>query len=85
MLPTVLLPATTALGTVSGDGRVRGMQFGANVVMPNLSPEEDRSKYLLYDNKLATGVESAEGLNGLRAQMAKIGYEVVMKRGDYQE
>ena len=53
--------------------------------MPNLSPEEDRSKYLLYDNKLATGVESAEGLNGLRAQMAKIGYEIVMKRGDYQE
>ncbi len=85
MLPHALLPATTALGTLKEGGREKGILCGANVVMPNLSPEEDRGKYLLYDNKLATGVESAEGLNGLRAQMAKIGYEIVMKRGDYQE
>ncbi|MBQ7082929.1 MAG: [Oscillospiraceae bacterium] len=70
MLPTVLLPATTALGTVSGDGRVRGMQFGANVVMPNLSPLSVRKKYMLYDNKIATGEEAAESVHLLRKTMS---------------
>ncbi|MGI6070364.1 MAG: [FeFe] hydrogenase H-cluster radical SAM maturase HydE [Blautia sp.] len=82
MLPKVLLPATTALGTVADDGRERGILAGANVVMPNLSPLAVRSKYLLYDNKIATGSEAAEGLEDLKKRMAKIGYEVVVARGD---
>lgn len=84
MLPTVLLPATTALGTVSGDGRVRGMQFGANVVMPNLSPLSVRKKYMLYDNKIATGEEAAESVHLLRKTMDAIGYQVVTARGDWK-
>ncbi|MBR2635545.1 MAG: [Oscillospiraceae bacterium] len=84
MLPTVLLPATTALGTVSGDGRVRGMQFGANVVMPNLSPLSVRKKYMLYDNKIATGEEAAESVHLLRKTMSAIGYQVVTARGDWK-
>ena len=84
MLPTVLLPATTALGTVSGDGRVRGMQFGANVVMPNLSPLSVRKKYMLYDNKIATGEEAAESVHLLRKTMNAIGYQVVTARGDWK-
>ena len=51
MLPRVLLPATTALGTIAPDGREQGILAGANVVMPNLSPPQVREKYLLYDNK----------------------------------
>ncbi len=84
MLPSVLLPATTALGTVSGDGRVRGMQFGANVVMPNLSPLSVRKKYMLYDNKIATGEEAAESVHLLRKTMSAIGYQVVTARGDWK-
>ena len=84
MLPTVLLPATTALGTVSGDGRVRGMQFGANVVMPNLSPLSVRKKYMLYDNKIATGEEAAESVHLLRKTMNAIGYQVVTAQGDWK-
>ncbi len=80
--PNVLLPATTALGTIEGNGRERGILAGANVVMPNLSPMEDRKKYSLYDNKISTGEESAQSVRLLTEKMAKIGYRVVAARGD---
>lgn len=83
MLPNVLLPATTALGTIAEDGRERGILAGANVVMPNLSPKEVRKKYLLYDNKICTGNEAAESLQMLKDSMQKIGYEIVVDRGDF--
>ena len=82
LLPKVLLPATTALGTALEGGRERGILHGANVVMPNLSPADVRSKYLLYHDKLATGAESANGLNQLRTNLQAIGYEAVVARGD---
>lgn len=84
LLPNVLLPATTALATIDGDGRIKGMNAGCNVVMPNLSPLEDRSKYLLYDNKATSGEEAAESLRALREHLAAAGYEVVIDRGDYK-
>ena len=80
--PNILLPATTALGTIKEGGRELGILSGANVVMPNLSPLKERSKYALYDNKLATGVESAEQIENLKNQIQKIGYEIVCDRGD---
>lgn len=82
MLPKVLLPATTALGTIAPDGREKGVLAGANVVMPNLSPADTRKNYLLYDNKLCTGDEAAESVEHLKQSMKKIGYEVVVSRGD---
>lgn len=82
MLPRVLLPATTALGTIAPDGRERGILAGANVVMPNLSPPQVREKYLLYDNKLCTGSEAAESLNQLSTRMKAIGYRIAAVRGD---
>lgn len=85
MLPFVLLPATTALGTISGEGRQQGVLAGANVIMPNLSPPEVRSKYLLYDNKAFVGDDAAESVEILKEHMAQIGYQVVIERGDYQE
>ena len=84
MLPDVLLPATTALGTVLGDGRQQGMLHGCNVVMPNLSPEDVREKYALYDNKLSFGAEAAESVQLLKASMAAIGHQVVTDRGDWK-
>ena len=84
ILPDVLLPATTALGTVLGDGRQQGMLHGCNVVMPNLSPEDVRGKYALYDNKLSFGAEAAESVQLLKASMAAIGHQVVTDRGDWK-
>ncbi len=80
--PTILLPATTALGTLLEDGREKGVLAGANVVMPNLSPLSVRKKYMLYDNKIATGQESAQCVSDLRERMKAIGYNVVVSRGD---
>lgn len=80
--PSLLLPATTALGTALPNGRERGICAGANVVMPNLSPEDARDNYALYDNKLRTGAESAEGLCDLSRRIQKVGYTVVSSRGD---
>lgn len=84
MLPNVLLPATTALGTIHPKGREMGIMAGANVVMPNLSPLSVRKNYLLYDNKICTGDEAAESLNSLKESMRAIGYRVVVARGDYK-
>lgn len=85
LFPHVLLPATTALGTLCPGGRVLGIKAGANVIMPNLSPANVRSKYLLYDNKLHTGAEAAEALQLLKEEVGSIGYTIVTARGDYTE
>lgn len=82
-LPKVLLPATTALGTIHPQGRELGIRAGANVVMPNLSPPAARDKYTLYDNKLCTGEEAAEHLAGLKKRLAAIGCTVAVGRGDF--
>ena len=83
MLPRCLMPATTALGTADSDGRKLGVLAGCNVVMPNLSPEAVRKKYMLYDNKAGTDLTAEEGIAILRQQMEEIGYEVVIGRGDF--
>ncbi len=84
MLPEVLLPATTALGTLDEMGREKAVLAGANVVMPNLSPLSVRKKYMLYDNKISTGDEAAESLSHLKERMANIGYEISPARGDFK-
>ena len=80
--PNVLLPATTALGTLDPYGREKGILAGANVVMPNLSPASARKNYALYDNKLSDGAEGAECVSDLRQRVSAIGYEIVSSRGD---
>lgn len=83
MLPKVLLPATTALGTVDPLGREKGLKAGANVVMPNLSPVTHRKEYMLYDNKICTGEEAAECLQCLSRRIASAGFTPDFSRGDH--
>ncbi len=83
MFPRVLLPATTALGTIAPDGREQGLLAGANVLMPNLSPIGVRKKYELYDNKICTGDESAQCRDCLKKRVESIGYHIVTAKGDY--
>ena len=83
LLPDVLLPATTALGTLHPQGREQGILYGANVVMPNLSPRDHRKDYAIYDNKICTGEESAECRACTEARIARIGYHTVVARGDH--
>ncbi len=80
--PNILLPATTALGTVENDGREKGLLAGANVVMPNLSPVSVRKKYELYNNKICTGEESARCIKCLETRIKSTGFELSCERGD---
>ena len=84
MLPDVLLPATTALGTARGNGRLMGVLHGANVIMPNLSPLSQRRKYMLYDNKPIEERSAVESIAALDADLNTIGYRLRQGRGDYQ-
>lgn len=85
MLPDALLPATTALGSIDSLGREKGIQFGANVVMPNLSPTSVREKYALYDGKICTGDEAAECRKCIEGRINNIGFSVNMDRGDHEK
>ncbi len=80
--PNVLLPATTALGSLDPYGREKGIKAGANVIMPNLSPTSARKKYELYNNKLSDGTESAQNKSNIDKRMFDIGYKTVAERGD---
>ncbi len=82
LFPYVLLPATTALGTIRPNGREEGLRHGANVVMPNLSPTSVREKYALYDHKICTGEESAQCMSCLTNRVQSAGYRIVSARGD---
>jgi biotin synthase len=83
MNPMSLIPATTALGTINPNGREQGILAGANILMPNLSPVQVRKKYSLYDNKICTGEEAAECKVCLDARIHRIGYHIVIDRGDF--
>lgn len=82
--PKVLLPATTALATLCSDGMERAILAGANVVMPNVSPVEQRKKYSIYDNKKSTGAESAQQMQQLENRLNAIGYHIDYSRGDFK-
>lgn len=84
MHPAALIPSTTALATLSSDGRIQGILSGANVVMPNLSPMDERKSYELYNAKAAFGAESAEGLSMLQQELSTVGYHIDYSRGDFQ-
>lgn len=83
--PNILLPATTALGSIDPMGREKGILAGANVVMPNLSPLDTRAKYELYNNKLSIGAESAQGKRELEKRMESIGFKIVTAKGDVKK
>lgn len=81
--PKALLPATTALASISTSGRINGLMAGANVIMPNLSPQNARDKYTIYDNKLNTGSEAAEQLDKIEKELDNYGFSIDRSRGDY--
>jgi len=84
MLENVLLPSTTALATISKQGRIKGLQSGCNVIMPNLSPFEIRKNYAIYDNKAIGSSETVENLNALEKEIISAGYIMDMSRGDFK-
>lgn len=82
LLPEVLLPSTTALGSIDPMGREKGLKAGGNVVMPNLSPTSVREKYSLYDGKICTGDEAAECRKCIEGRIERAGFKIEVTRGD---
>ena len=85
MFPYVLIPATTALGTIHPQGRELGLKAGANVVMPNLSPVKVRKLYELYENKICTGEEAAQCRGCLERRVKSAGYNIVTSIGNVRK
>ena len=83
MFPEAMIPATTALATISPEGREKAVLAGANVVMPNITPHRERENYSLYDGKACSGAESSDGIGLLESRLKGIGYEISWKIGDY--
>ena len=83
MLPHAMIPATTALATASDEGQLQGILHGANVIMPDITPAEERAKYMIYDGKKITGDEAGENLEKIARRIETIGYTLSMERGDY--
>ena len=82
MFPYVLLPATTALGTISPIGRELGLKAGANVMMPNLTPTDARKDYDLYDNKICMDEDAGKCRGCQENRVNSVGYRIVSDRGD---
>ncbi len=75
LLPKSLMPATTALATMDERGRTKAFLSGANVVMPNITPERQRKNYRIYENKRSE--------TNIKYLLEKSGFEVNMEKGDY--
>lgn len=84
MFPKANIPATTSLATLSSEYRDMAIKYAANVYMPNLTPNYRRGDYSLYNDKVSFKIEAAENLNELKKMFEKLGYFIVMNRGDYK-
>lgn len=82
VLPKALLPATTALGTLDNLGRENALKVGANVMMPNISPTENRELYEIYQNKICTGDTSVQCRGCIENRIKAFGHEIDLGVGD---
>lgn len=73
LMPDINIPATTAMETLLKEGRKIALQSGANVVMPNITPQNIRGNYSLYPNKQSVNALDDDSLNLLREEIASIG------------
>ncbi|GAV22775.1 [FeFe] hydrogenase H-cluster radical SAM maturase HydE [Carboxydothermus pertinax] len=76
-LPKANIPATTALGTIHPEGRELGLKAGANVVMPNMTPQPYRPLYQLYPGKICVNEDPDACLPCLKKRIEGIGRIVV--------
>lgn len=79
LLPETLLPVTTAVNTLDKRGWEKGLQAGANVIMPVVSPPSDREKYEIYKNKGNTDLTTPAEI---KKRVERAGFAVDMSRGD---
>ena len=77
MHPKANIPSTTALSTLLPDGRTAGILAGANVLMPNFTPAQERGAYDLYAGKTSSSLEGESNLQRIQQELNKIQYDYV--------
>ncbi|OGV21071.1 MAG: [FeFe] hydrogenase H-cluster radical SAM maturase HydE, partial [Ignavibacteria bacterium RIFOXYA2_FULL_37_17] len=82
VLKKVHIPATTALATLDDDGRIKGLNAGANVVMPDLTPSPYREQYQIYPDKKCINDNPLNCKGCLQLQIEAIGRKISNSRGD---
>ncbi len=81
--PRANIPCTSALATINGrQGRILCLQRGANVIMPNMTPEKYRRQYEIYPNKAGSSQTLAESDAVIKQQIHQAGRTVGRGRGD---
>ena len=73
LMPKINIPATTAMETLLKDGRKIALTSGANVVMPNISPQNAKSNYSIYPNKQSVNALDTVALKNLKNEIEQIG------------
>lgn len=81
-LPEANIPATTAAGSLDHTGREKVLSAGANVLMPNITPENLKKHYLLYPGKICLDESGFECITCLEKRVATIGKTISLERGD---
>ena len=76
LLADVNIPATTAMETLAPNGRIKALQSGANVVMPNITEGEERQNYALYPGKAGALDTPLAFRDKLTAKLTEIGRPV---------
>ena len=77
LLPGINIAATTALQTLAPDGREQGLRFGANVIMPQATPNRVRRQYALYDGKPCLDDSAGQCASCLEGRINSVGRHVL--------
>ncbi len=76
VLKDVNIASTTALQALDPEGREKGLSFGANIMMPLMTPQNVREKYLLYPGKPGLQQDSSAVHADLEKRIKSIGREI---------
>lgn len=84
MLPDINIPATTAMESLHPQGRIKALQSGANVVMPNITEGEYRKLYELYPGKICVNDTPAHCRSCIGLKIMSIGRTIGQSYGSHK-
>ncbi|HHT22134.1 MAG TPA: [FeFe] hydrogenase H-cluster radical SAM maturase HydE [Bacteroidales bacterium] len=76
LMPDINIASTTALQSIEKNARMRAIQIGANVLMPNITPRKYRDDYFLYENKPVSEQSDEDDLKVLEKSLSEINHEI---------
>lgn len=85
LMPTINIPATTAMETLNPNGRIIALQSGANVVMPNVTEGDYRKKYEIYPGKICINDTPNHCRNCIEGKIKSIGRTISIDYGFHKK